>query len=106
MKVKELIKHLQKFNPDLKVGTFSDSKYDHTYTPISEIFVDEGVELAEEFRGKGIKRVENWLLLVGPYQDWRYHTERGQLQSEISKLKAEALACQMKITSLENKQNA
>lgn len=100
MQNKALIKALQKFPADIKVGTFADSKYDFTYTPISEIFVESSVELHEDFRGKGIKRVEDWLLLVGPNQDWRYNTERGQLMSEISQLKSKLTEMQITINQL------
>lgn len=73
MKVKTLIKELQKLDPESTVGTFADSKYDFIYTPIGEIFTKNDVELHGDFRGKGKKVSNNYVVLVGVHQDWHIY---------------------------------
>ena len=71
MKVKDLIKQLSKLDQNAKVGTFADIKYEFTFTPIEEIILQEQVELHEDFRRKGKKRFEDWVILAAPNQKWR-----------------------------------
>lgn len=73
MKVKQLIKELQKLDPEAKIGTFASEAFDFSLTPIAEVFEESGVELHEDFRGRGKKRFEDWIVLVGMHQKWRPH---------------------------------
>jgi len=71
MKVKDLINELAKLDPNTKVGTFSDIRYDFTFTPIEKVILQEQVELHKDFRGKGKRRFEDWIILAAPHQKWR-----------------------------------
>lgn len=71
MTVGKLIKELQKFDPKTKVGTFASDKFDFTFTPISEVYREENVELDEEFRGRGKRAIEDWIIIVGAHQTWK-----------------------------------
>ena len=72
MKVKDLIKKLSKLDQNARIGTFSSEKYDFDYTPIAEIITQKSVELHPDFRGKGKKVLEDWIILVGANQIWRH----------------------------------
>ena len=71
MKVKHLIKKLEKMNPEATIGTFSSDRYDFDYTPIAEVVLKEGVELHSDFRGRGKRVYADWVILIGMHQKWR-----------------------------------
>lgn len=71
MKVKQLIKELQKYPENAIVSTFAGEKFDFTYTPIAEILLKENLELHPEFRGRGKKVFNDYVVLAGLHQKWK-----------------------------------